>query len=63
LEEGITIPEPVPKQDQFSGKFNLRIPLSLHRDLVKRAAKENVSLNMLATYLLSMNMGHRAKMK
>jgi len=42
---------------------NLRIPLSLHRDLAKRAAKENVSLNMLATYLLSMNMGHRAKMK
>lgn len=63
LEEGIEIPEPVPDQEEFSGKFNLRIPLSLHRDLARRAAREKVSLNMLVTYLLSANMGRKAKMR
>jgi len=63
LEEGLDIPEPIPDSEEFSGKFNLRIPLSLHRDLVRRATKEKVSLNMLVTYLLSANMGCKAKMR
>lgn len=63
LEEGIEIPEPVPNEDEFSGKFNLRIPRSLHRDLTRRAEKEKVSLNLLATYLLSASMGQRLKLK
>ncbi len=38
--------------DVYSGKFNLRIPISLHRELALRAEMENVSLNMLcSTYL------------
>jgi antitoxin HicB len=63
LEEGIEIPEPVPNEDEFSGKFNLRIPRSLQRDLTRRAEREKVSLNMLATYLLSASMGKKLKMK
>lgn len=63
LEEGFEIPEPVPNEDEFSGKFNLRIPRSLHRDLTKRAEREKVSLNMLATYILSASMGKNLKMK
>jgi predicted RNase H-like HicB family nuclease len=39
--------------EEFSGKFNVRIPKSLHRDLVLRAAEEGVSLNQLVVSLLS----------
>jgi antitoxin HicB len=57
LENGIFIPEPVPNGEEFSGKFNLRVPRSLHRDLVKRAKQEEVSLNQLAVYLLTNSLG------
>ncbi len=63
LEEGIEIPEPVPEADEYSGKFNLRIPRSLHRDLARRAEEEDVSLNTLATYLLSACMGRQLTAK
>ncbi|MCO5221120.1 MAG: type II toxin-antitoxin system HicB family antitoxin [Thermomicrobiales bacterium] len=39
--------------EEFSGKFNVRIPRSLHRDLVHRAEEEGVSLNQLVVSLLS----------
>jgi Uncharacterized conserved protein len=57
LNKGGEIPEPVPGEDEFSGQFRLRIPKSLHRDLVRRADAEKVSLNTLATYLLSSGVG------
>ncbi len=45
---------PVPKpKTRFSGQFNVRVPKDLHRELVKRAEEEGVSLNALVTYLLS----------
>jgi predicted HicB family RNase H-like nuclease len=45
---------PPPSSDQpASGKLNLRIPLSLHRELQRRARREQVSLNQLATMLLA----------
>ena len=46
------IPSPSSEQ-QASGKFNLRIPPSLHRELQRRAPRERVSLNQLATMLLA----------
>lgn len=39
--------------EAFSGKFNVRIPKSLHRDLVHLAEDEGVSLNQLVVSLLS----------
>lgn len=60
LENNIEIPEPVP-DEEFSGKFNLRIPKSLHRDLARRAEEEKVSLNQLTTYLLSSALGKPSK--
>ena len=45
LERKIVIPEPI--SDEFSGKFNIRLPKSLHRKLVYKAKEENVSLNSL----------------
>jgi antitoxin HicB len=38
LEDGRSIPAPK-RQEEFSGKFVVRVPKSLHRDLVAAAAK------------------------
>jgi len=51
LERGISIPEP--SEDEFSGKFNVRVPKFLHRKLVYRAKNEGVSLNTLITTTLA----------
>jgi len=54
LEDGDNIPEPEELSKQnYSGKFNIRIPKSLYRDLAKKAKNESVSLNQLTTCLLS----------
>lgn len=46
LENGDPVPEPRSDED-YSGKVNLRMPKSLHRDLVRVAEREGVSLNQL----------------
>ncbi len=51
-----TLPLPLPK----SGKFNVRVPKDLHRELVKKAMEQNVSLNQLIVYLLSRCVGKTA---
>ena len=43
--QGATIPPPSPTEDQFSGRFVVRVPRSLHRAATQRAAREGVSLN------------------
>ncbi len=45
---GDPVPEPISER-RFSGKFNVRVPESLHRDLVRAAAEEGVSLNRLVS--------------
>lgn len=52
LENGFDVPEPI-NVDDYSGKFNIRIPKSLHFRLVMEAEKEGVSLNQYALYKLS----------
>ncbi len=51
-EEGHSIPLPTYPED-YSGKFNLRIPKSLHRKLAEAAKADGVSLNQYVTMLLS----------
>lgn len=51
LEEGLSIPEPV-LEDEFSGKFLLRIPPHLHMRLSKRAEREGKSLNQYIRSIL-----------
>lgn len=46
------IPLPV-KEDDFSGKFVVRIPKSLHQRLTVEAEKEGISLNQYAMYKLA----------
>src|SRR3712207_2112330 len=47
-EQGIDIPDPS-RPVQYSGKFVLRLPRSLHRSLAEAAEREGVSLNQYAT--------------
>jgi predicted HicB family RNase H-like nuclease len=52
LEKGIPIPLP-PKQEDYSGKFVLRVPKFLHEQLVNYARENDVSLNTLCVSILS----------
>lgn len=42
---------------KYSGKVNLRMSRSLHRDLSEMAKREGVSLNQLATTILARGVG------
>jgi antitoxin HicB len=52
------IPSPRGEKD-FSGKFVVRVPKSLHRMLDKQAEKEGVSLNQYLVATLSRSLGYR----
>ena len=52
LANNILIPLPE-KTEDFSGKFNVRLPKTLHQRLVIEANNEGVSLNQLVIYKLS----------
>lgn len=56
LDDGMTIPEPRPEED-FSGKFVVRVAKSLHRDLVEAADREGVSLNQFINTALARAVG------
>ena len=54
IEDDIEIPLPESiKEEELSGKFALRMPKSLHSDLVKQAQKEGISLNQYIVALLA----------
>jgi antitoxin HicB len=50
-----------PADDAYSGRWNMRVPRSLHRRLAERAKAEGVSLNTLALTLLAEGLGRRAR--
>jgi len=50
-EHGMEIPLPS-YPEEYSGKFNLRIPRRLHRELAEEAEREGISLNQYVTALL-----------
>ena len=56
IEDSAEIPEPRP-QESYSGKFVVRVPKSLHRQLVKTANSEGVSLNMFISTALGQAVG------
>ena len=58
LEDGREIPEPRSGKD-FSGRFLLRIPQSLHAKLAREAEREGVSLNQYAATTLAGAVGWR----
>ena len=52
LANGLEVPEPQ-EAPQYSGRFVLRIPKSLHRDLANEAETEGVSLNSFVSNVLA----------
>lgn len=52
MEDGVVIPEPRVSAD-YSGRFVVRVPASLHADLVRTADREGVSLNQFVTGALA----------
>lgn len=57
LQDGDPIPEPAPDED-YSGKFVVRLPRSLHRQLAETAEREGVSLNQFINVALAQSVGH-----
>lgn len=55
---GETVPEPLTTR-KFSGRFMVRIPPELHRQLALEALESGVSLNRLASDKLSRNSSTR----
>ena len=60
LEDGEPIPEPREEED-YSGKFNTRVPKSLHRKLVEVAEREGVSLNQWINTALAEAVGIQSR--
>jgi antitoxin HicB len=59
-EDGNEIPLPGSEiKKQYSGKFNVRVPKSLHRKLDEMAEKEGVSLNHYLVSTLSKAVGQK----
>ena len=52
LRRGLEIPLPEVMRE-YSGRFIVRVPASLHKKLVLEAKKEGVSLNQYVVYLLT----------
>ena len=55
LDDGLVIPEPEADDNDFSGRFVLRMPKFLHRELAQSAKKNGTSLNQYVCTLLAMN--------
>jgi len=53
-DRGLPVPSPL---GSYSGQFNVRIPRTLHRELVRRAEIQGVSLNALVSFLLTQGTG------
>ena len=53
IESRQSIPEPTLPAGDYSGKFTVRLPRSLHRRLAERAKTEGISLNQLVNVTLA----------
>lgn len=56
LEDGAPIPEPR-QAEEYSGKFVVRVPRSLHRELAMTAERDGVSLNAYVSTKLAYAVG------
>jgi hypothetical protein len=56
LIDGMPEPPSGPQKREYSGKFNVRVPKSLHAALASEADAEGVSLNQLVVAKLAMHL-------
>lgn len=62
IKRGQTIPLPSSNDDdEYSGKFTLRLPKFLHKELSIAAQKDDISLNQYILSLVSLNYGKKSK--
>lgn len=57
VESGVEIPLPHELVPEYSGKFVVRLPKSLHRELAVKAGRDGVSLNQYVLHLVSVGLG------
>ena len=62
LDDDESIPLPL-TSESYSGKFLLRVPKTLHRELARHAELEGVSLNQLALAALARSVGYDVRKK
>jgi antitoxin HicB len=60
LEDGIEVPRPR-ALGRYSGKFVVRVPQTLHADLVRSAEREGVSLNQFVSTTLARSLGRNER--
>ena len=56
-DRGQAVPRPLAG---YSGRFNVRVPRMLHRELAQRAQQQGVSLNAMLNLVLAQALGSRA---
>ncbi|MHB9093711.1 MAG: type II toxin-antitoxin system HicB family antitoxin [Eubacteriales bacterium] len=62
LKRGQSIPLPDSENNEdFSGKFTLRLPKFLHKELSLAAQKDDISLNQYILSLVALNFGKKSK--
>jgi predicted HicB family RNase H-like nuclease len=49
------------KLSTLSGRISMRMPTELHKELLERAAKENVSINTLVNHYISQGLVRNGK--
>lgn len=54
---GRPVPAPAPVDDDYSGRFVLRVPRTLHRRLTQEARREQMSLNAYCMFVLAQSVG------
>ena len=59
LEDGDEVPPPKDHFPEYSGKFQVRLPVGLHGKLAAVAKEQEVSLNQLVTAILAEGVGWR----
>ncbi|NSW92627.1 MAG: type II toxin-antitoxin system HicB family antitoxin [Firmicutes bacterium] len=59
-EQGKEIPLPFSHIDNYKGRITIRVPKTMHKELIEEANEEGISLNQYLIYLLSKSMksGH-----
>lgn len=55
LKKGLKIPKPEGEKEAYSGRFIVRLPTILHRQLSLAAKQNQISLNQYVNYLLTAN--------
>ncbi len=57
IESGGPIPEPAARQEEFSGRFVVRVPRSIHRQAAGTAERDGMSLNTWVVAAIAKELG------